>query len=215
MGSSRLPGKVLMNIGTKSLLEHILFRLKSLRHEAITVIATSTSQKDDVVLEFCRVHHVECFRGSELDVLERYYQCAKQYGLTQIVRLTGDNPFPDIEELDNLIDLHINTKADYTHSFGELPVGVGAEIFTFNALEESCMKGIKDNHREHVNEYIQEHPECFLIKVLSVSEKKKRPEVRLTVDTPYDLQRAKYIVRNSADEIVSTERAIELCLRFA
>jgi spore coat polysaccharide biosynthesis protein SpsF len=215
MGSSRLPGKILMNIGHRNLLEHILFRLKYLKHDAKVVIATSTSPKDDIVQDFCKTHHVECFRGSELNVLERYYLCSKKYGFHNIVRLTGDNPFTDIEELDNLIDLHMRTKSDYTHSFGILPIGVGAEIFTFKALEESYLKGTKDDHREHVNEYIQEHPEIFNISVLSVDKRKNRPDIRLTVDTREDLKRAREIVENGAVDFIDTERAIELCLRFA
>ncbi len=215
MGSSRLPGKILMNIGHRNLLEHILFRLTSLRHDAQTVIATSTSLGDDIVQQFCSSHQVACFRGSELNVLERYYHCAKKYGFSQIVRLTGDNPFTDIEELDNLIDLHLTSGADYTHSFGVLPVGVGAEIFTFKALEDSYFNGTRENHREHVNEYILEHPELFLIKVLSVPPRKNRPDIRLTVDTEEDIRRARFVVENSQQSSVDTVRAIELCSHFA
>ncbi len=215
MGSTRLPGKILMKIGGKSLLEHILLRLQFLRHQARLVIATTTLPKDDTVCDFCKEHAVDCFRGSEQNVLERYYQCAIKYDFTHIVRLTGDNPFTDIEELDNLIDLHLRTKADYTHSFGVLPVGAGAEIFTMNALSESHAKGTKDNHREHVNEYIQEHPDLFNIQMLTVPAGKRRPDIRLTVDTEADLQRARYIVDQSKGPFVSTEKAIILCSHFA
>ena len=125
--------------------------------------------------------------------------------------MTADNPFPDIEELDNLIDLHLRSHADYTHSFGVLPVGVGAEIFTFNALEESYKKGMKKNHREHVNEYIQENPDLFKINILSVPEEKHRPDVRLTVDTREDYLKACFIIEKSSDEYIKTEEAIRLC----
>jgi len=215
MGSSRLPGKIFMKIGDKSLLEHILSRLQSLKHDAKLIIATSTLLKDDIVCDFCRSHQTEYFRGSEQDVLERYYLCAKQFGFDHIVRLTGDNPFTDIEELDNLISFHLQAKADYTHSFGVLPIGVGAEIFTFKALEESYSNGTKENHREHVNEYIQEHPELFNIQVLDVPSFKQRPDVRLTVDTEIDLQRARYIVENTNGIPMDTKKAIELCSQFA
>lgn len=215
MGSSRLPGKVLMRIGTKRLLDHIIFRLQSLRHQAKLIIATTEQTGDDAVSDFCKVHQVDCFRGSEQDVLDRYYQCAKQYGFSDIVRLTGDNPFTDIEELDNLIDLHLRSNADYTHSFGVLPVGAGAEIFTFGALEKSYLEGKEENHREHVNEYIQEHPELFNIKVLTVPAVKNRPDLRLTVDTQEDLKRAIYIIEHSNEEYINTEKAIELCLQSA
>ena len=215
MGSSRLPGKVLKKIGGKNLLEHIFYRLAFLKHSARVVLATSANHRDDAIEAFCKEKNIECFRGSEDNVLERYYLCAKKYGFEHIVRLTGDNSFTDIEEIDNLIALHIKTGSDYTHSFGVLPVGVGAEIFTFRALEQSFKKATKDNHREHVNEYIQEHPDLFKITMLSVSKEKNRPDVRLTVDTEDDYLRACFIVKNSGSEYITTEEAIGLCLRYA
>jgi len=215
MGSSRLPGKVLREIGGKTLLEHIFYRVAFLKHPARVVLATSANRRDDAIEVLCRERNIECFRGSEDNVLERYYLCAKKYGIAHIVRLTGDNPFTDIEELDNLIDLHLKTRSDYTHSFGVLPVGVGAEIFTFRALEQSYENATKENHREHVNEYIQEHPELFKIKVLSISKEKNRPDVRLTVDTEDDYLRATFIVKNSESGYITTEEAIGLCLRYA
>jgi len=213
MGSTRLPGKVLMKVGERILLDHILYRLASLRHSARVVIATTTEPRDDAVELFCSKRGVECFRGSEENVLERYYLCAKKYGFEHIVRLTGDNPFTDIEELDNLIELHLSTGSDYTHSFGTLPVGVGAEVLTFGALEKSFKNATKDNHREHVNEYIQEHPELFKITALSVPEEKCRPDIRLTIDTEQDLLRARWIAEE--DGKITTKKAIEICSRSA
>lgn len=215
MGSSRLPGKVLKKIGNLTLLDHIFFRLTFLKHPAKVVLATSTSKKDDTLEKFCKERHVECFRGSEDNVLERYYLCASKYGFDQIVRLTGDNPFTDIKELDNLIPLHLESHADYSHSLDVLPYGVGAEIFTFAALAKSYQNGTKANHKEHVNEYIQEHPELFKIATLSVPEEKKRPDIRLTVDTEEDYFRACLIVEKSGSEYITTEKAIELCLHSA
>ena len=111
MGSSRLPGKVLKKIGGKTtLLEHIFYRLTFLKHQAKVVLVTSTNNRDDAIDAFCKEKNIECFRGGEDNVLERYYRCAKKYGFEHIVRLTGDNPFTDIEEIDNLIDLHMNAK---------------------------------------------------------------------------------------------------------
>ena len=215
MGSTRLPGKVLKKLGSKNLLEHILFRLSYLQHNATTIIATSTLERDDDIDAFCKEHNVICFRGSESDVLERYYLCAKQNSFDHVVRLTGDNPFIDIDELDNLIDLHLNTNADYSRSFSVLPKGVGSEIFTFAALEESCQYGKKDNHREHVNEYIEEYEDKFKISELTTQIKKNRPEITLTVDTLDDYKKASFIEQNSKNEYITTEEAIEICLQYA
>lgn len=215
MGSSRLPGKILKSIGSKVLLEHIIYRLDFLKHKAVLVVATSDTPKDDVVELFCKKRGVSCFRGSELNVLKRYYDCARQFGFTRIVRLTADNPFVDVGELDRLIDLHMAENADYAHSFGVLPVGVGAEIFTFAALEESFRDGHAENHKEHVNEYIQENPSLFKIVVLDVAPSKRRPDVRLTVDTEEDYRKACHIVEHARDEYVDTGEAIRLCSLFA
>lgn len=215
MGSSRLPGKILMTMGRKVLLEHILDRLTKLRHAAMIVIATSDTSADDIVESFCQAHAVACFRGSEDNVLDRYYQCAVHYGFRHIVRLTGDNPFPDMEELDNLIDLHLSARTDYANSFASLPLGVGAEIFTFAALERSWREGNAPHHLEHVNEYLLEHPEIFRTTSLKVSPDKNRPEVRLTVDTAEDYARACYIFARYATDCVSTVEAIQGAAEFA
>ena len=214
MGSTRLPGKVLKQIGDKNLLEHILFRLKRLSHKAQVVIATSDLEQDDILEDFCKENNISCFRGSEVNVLERYYLCAKENNFEYIVRLTGDNPFIDIEELDNLISLHVDSKTDYSRSFAVLPKGVGSEIFTLNALEQSYLYGKKENHLEHVNEYIEENEDKFEISKLKVSDEKNRPEISLTVDTPSDYKKACFIVENSIDEYITTKEAIDLCSQF-
>lgn len=215
MGSSRLPGKILKKIGKMSLLEHIFFRLKFLKHNVTIVLATSNLPQDDIVEIFCQENNINCFRGSENNVLERYYLCAKDYRFDHIVRMTGDNPFPDIEEIDKLIDLHLEVGSDYANSFKVLPVGVGAEIFTFDALEKSYFEGKEPHHIEHVNEYMLEHPEIFKTLILEVVQNKKRPDIRLTVDTEEDYRKACYIVEHSKSKFITTEEAIGLCLEFA
>ena len=210
MGSTRLPGKILKKIGNKTLLEHIFYRLNILKHSVSIVLATSTSSNDDQVEEFCKNNGIEFFRGSESNVLERYYLCAGKYQFDHIIRLTGDNPFPDIEELDNLIDLHINTNSDYSNSFENLPVGAGAEIFTFRALEKSYYDGKQPHHLEHVDEYMLENPKLFKTSVLSVPCIKNRNDIRLTVDTLDDYDKAVYTVQNSKDEYIQITEAIKL-----
>jgi len=214
MGSTRLPGKVMKKIGNKTLLEHIIFRMSKLKNNVRLVIATSNLDKDDEIEQFCKMNSISFFRGSELNVLERYYLCAKENDFKHIVRLTGDNPFTDIEELDNLISLHVNNKSDYSRSFASLPKGVGAEIFTFEALELSYKYGKKENHLEHVNEYIEENEDEFKISELEVNKEKNRPDISLTVDTLEDYEKACNIVENSNNEYITTKEAIELCLQY-
>jgi len=211
MGSSRLPGKVLRLIDGKPLLERILGRLGRLRHAAMVVVATSTKPLDGVIADWCAARGVTCFRGDEADVLDRYWQCACLYDFAHIVRLTADNPFTDIEELDRLLEMHLAQGYDYSHSFGQMPLGVGAEVFTRQALGKSHAQGHKPNHREHVNEYIEEQPELFRIGRLEVPAAKLAPTLRLTVDTEEDWRRADGLAASAHGREVGTEEAIRLC----
>jgi spore coat polysaccharide biosynthesis protein SpsF len=211
MGSARLPGKVMRPIAGRPLLDHVIGRLTLLCTEVTLVVATSTELRDDIIERYCRSIDVPCFRGSENDVLARYAACLRAFLFDHAIRLTADNPFTDIEELDRLIDLHLRDGNDYTHSFGVLPLGVGAEIFTRAALERSEREGHAPNHREHVNEYIQEHPELFRIGHLEVAAAKNRPDLSLTVDTEADYLRACRIAETVAGRWITTAEAIAAC----
>lgn len=214
MASSRFPGKILKNIGNKVLLGHILCKLSFLKHNAEIFVATTNTSKDDVVERFCDKNTVVCFRGSESNVLERYYFCAKKYKLKHIIRLTGDNPFVDVEEIDNLIDLYFKTKSDFSNSFKALPVGVGSEIFSFSALRKSYSEAKESHHIEHVDEYMLENPNIFKTTELTVSRDKNRHDVQLTVDTEEDYRKACYIVENALEEFISISNAIRLSEEF-
>lgn len=210
MGSTRLPGKVLKPIAGKALLDHVLGRLDDLQRQAGIVVATSLLPQDDLIAAHCS-GRVGCFRGSEQDVLDRYFRCAESHDFDHILRLTADNPFTDIVELERLIDLHLSAEYDYTHSFGMMPIGVGAEIFTMEALAASHLEGHAPNHREHVNEFIQENPQRFNIGVLDVPAGKRAPELRLTIDTPEDYERACRLAAMVAPAWMTTEGAIAAC----
>ena len=213
MGSFRLPGKVLKPVGKRTLLGHILQRLKFLRHKALIIVATTDLKQDDVIEKFCRDEETNIFRGSEKNVLQRYFQCAELYKLEHIIRLTGDNPFTDIEELDRLIDLYFDTNSDFCHSFSTLPIGTGAEIFSFNALSISMEEASKEYQFEHVDEYMLEHPEKFKTSILKVSKEKHFPDIRMTVDDNKDYQKACAIMKKTNQaETASIEEAISFCM---
>ena len=214
MGSTRLPGKVLRPINGRPLLGHVLDRAARLKHPARTVVATTIDPRDDLIVRFCEENETEVFRGSEANVLDRYYQCAKASGFDHVVRLTADNPFTDVIELDRLIELHLAQEADFSHSFSVLPIGVGAEIFRFAALEESARCSTKPHHFEHVDEYMIEHPERFKTVQLNAVAAKRFPQVRLTVDDDVDYRRACYVAEQAGEQ-ATTEQAIALCSQFA
>lgn len=215
MGSSRLPGKVLRSVADRPLLAHVIGRLSLLRHSVTVVVATSRLQQDNAIVDWCANANIAVFRGSELDVLDRYWQCVCDYDFAHVVRLTADNPFTDMEELGRLIELHVAGAYDYSHAFGQLPVGVGGEIFTREALQRSHAEGHEANHREHVNEFIQERPKSFRIAELDVPPAKQAPELRLTVDTQEDWARACKLAEQAPGRWLKTIELIDLCSRFA
>lgn len=214
MGSSRLPGKILKDFNGKTLLKHVDDRIMLLKHEATFVIATSDLSQDDAVEEFCRQNAIECFRGSESNVLKRYYDCAKAYRFHDIVRMTGDNPFPDIEELDHLITVHIQQELDFSENFSVLPIGVGMEIMSFEALEKSVQSASLEKHFEHADEYILDNLDSFSHATVQVSADKHYPDVRLTVDTTEDYKKACYIMKRAEGKYVTTQLAIELAREY-
>ena len=215
MGSTRLPGKVMRLVGHLPLLGHVIGRMALLSKPLPVIVATSTDARDDAIVEWCRQAGVSTFRGDEQDVLNRYVQCASAGGFEHVVRLTADNPFTDITELERLVQHHLAGKFDYTHSFGMMPIGVGAEIMTRDALERSHIEGHEPHHREHVNEYIQEHPELFRIGVLNVPTGKIAPNLRLTIDTEEDWRRADVIAQHANGHWLDTQEVIALCLSSA
>jgi spore coat polysaccharide biosynthesis protein SpsF len=201
MGSTRLPGKVLMNLCGKPVLLHIIERLKDVKKEYKRIIITSTAQKDNEIENFCIENNILCFRGSENDVLDRYYQAAKLFELQHIVRLTGDNPLVDGNNLQFLIDEHLKNNADYSSNKSEvnsgLPDGTGAEIFTFSALKKSWIEGKKDNHREHVDEYILENQDKFNVLFVKIRDSRLSAckDLRLTIDTKKDFEFVEGIIK--------------------
>lgn len=201
MGSSRLPGKVLMNLCGKPILLHIIERLKDLKGEYKRIIITSVEEKDNDIEDFCKENNILCFRGCEDDVLDRYYQVAKLFKLQHIVRLTGDNPLVDVNNLQLLIEEHLKNDAEYSSNKSEvnsgLPIGVGCEIFKFSALEKSWIEGKEKDHREHVDEYILENPDKFKVLVVRAVDNRLSTckDLRLTIDTTEDFEFVENVIK--------------------
>ncbi|MFC1928514.1 cytidylyltransferase domain-containing protein [Chloroflexota bacterium] len=191
MGSTRLPGKVLKKIEGKPMLWHVIERLKKVKKSDELIVATSDNTDDREIVELARSWGVRYFVGSEKDVLDRFYQAAKEFQLEQIVRATGDNPLVASEEADRLINLHLTTTADYSSNKSEvnsgLPAGIGVEILSFAALERSWIEGKREDYREHVYEYILQNRGSFKVEVLKAPQSKHAPHLNLTVDTQEDL----------------------------
>ena len=201
MGAKRLPNKVLRCIGGRPMLGHVLDRHRRMRYGGKLVVATTESARDDAVQQFCARESVDCFRGSEEDVLDRYYCAAVAYGFRHVIRGTGDNPFVDPDFGDQLVELYFAERAEYAGSKSEdvgtgLPDGIGLEMLSFAALEVAHDRGSLPRHREHINEYILDNPEAFRISVLRVQTLAGAEKLRFTVDTPADFDLAERVHRH-------------------
>lgn len=209
MGSSRLPGKVLKPLAGVPMLGCVIRRLGSARRAGPTFLATTDLAADDAVAALGAERGCAVFRGSEADVLDRYYQCAKAHGLDSIVRATGDNPFVDAEELDRLVDFYLAEGLDYAGAFAELgcplPKGIGLEIMGFKTLETAWKEGKAPHHREHVNEFILENPDRFAIAAPPCPPEKAAPDLSFTVDTPDEFARAEAFIRRHAEAFPGDE----------
>lgn len=192
-GSSRLPAKVLLPLQGLPLLCHCIRRLKEISPAVPVIVATSRMKRDNQVAELAKRENIQVYRGSEGDVLDRYYSAAGQYGARYIIRATGDNPFIDVIEGKRLLDEIQTGYWDYASMVEmaegmKMPVGLGLEAFSFEALRESWHKGSLPHHREHVNEYILENQQGFNIRFIPCSTEKNCPDLRLTVDTQQDIE---------------------------
>ena len=185
MNSSRLPGKIALKLKGKTVLEHVVARLKTFEQADDLIVATTSTSTDDITCEIAKKTGVKAFRGSEENVLERYFLCAQENGADQIVRATADDPLTSIELLRMMYASHVRKNADYTCSEG-FPVGVQEEIVSFDALQRCYELSNLPNHFEHVLEYIIENPASFYINAVMAEGALNRPDIRVTLDTEED-----------------------------
>jgi spore coat polysaccharide biosynthesis protein SpsF len=196
VGSTRLPKKILKKIKNKMILDYVFERLKYCKRANDIILATTTNRNDDILEKYARENEIKYYRGSEEDVLKRYYDVAKKYKSDVIVRITSDCPLIDPEIVDEMIKKHIENKADYTSNIIKrtFPRGMDIEIFNFDILEETYKNANEKYHREHVTPYIREHPERFKFQNIEAKEKINRPDIRITVDTKEDFELIKKIL---------------------
>jgi spore coat polysaccharide biosynthesis protein SpsF len=203
MGSSRLPGKVLMDLGGMTMLERVVRRASRARRVDLTAVVTTAEPGDDVIASMCLEQGIACFRGSELDVLDRYYQAATAYAAEVIVRVTSDCPFVDPAVIDQVILAFDRAGVDYASNTLErsYPHGLDVEVFSYKALSEAAEHAIEDHERTHVTPYIYQRPERF--KLHNVTAGADYSHYRWTVDQPEDLTlaRALYKALGNADDI--------------
>ena len=198
MGSTRLPGKVLEKVNGVPLLKIMLQRVALSKKINQVVVATSKLVNDDPIVEFCRDEDIEVFRGSEENVLSRYYECATQFGATVIVRLTADCPLIDPDVIDQVVTLFESFGVDFAANTvppesSSFPDGSDVEVFSYTALSRAYKEVENSSDKEHVTFYFWKNPaRNFKTKQLQNSENWSK--YRFTVDYPEDLEVIKQII---------------------
>jgi len=195
MSSTRLPGKVMMKIDNENtMLDCVINQLKNSKQTKNLVIATTEQKEDDVIVELVKRREIKYFRGSKKDVLDRYYQCAKKFDFSEIVRITADNPLIDYEIVDMVVEHFKSNNYDYItidrpqiSTFHQTyPWGYNVEVFTFSALENAWKNAKLASEREHVTPYFYKNNEIF--KQTSIENSEDLSRFNCTVNTKYDLE---------------------------
>jgi spore coat polysaccharide biosynthesis protein SpsF len=187
MGSERLPGKVLLPILDQPMLHWVVERVQRARLIDQVVIATTDRPQDDAIAALCRQRGWSCFRGSETDVLDRYYHASTD--ADHVVRVTSDCPLIDPAVMDYIIGafhaaVPVVDYASNTHA-RTYPRGLDVEVFSRDALVQAWRDDTNPSWREHVTPYLYRHPDQF--RLLDVTNPVDYSTYRLTVDTPQDL----------------------------
>lgn len=165
MGSTRLSGKVMMKIGEKTVLEHVIERVSQSKTIDEIIIATTISKRDDVIIEEALRLGVKVYRGSEEDVLSRYYYAAKENAIDVIIRITSDCPLIDPHIIDEIVSSYAKNDYDIVSNAGSdlsqrtFPRGLDIEVFSFVWLKKAFHDANKQYQREHVTPYIYESSE--------------------------------------------------------
>lgn len=211
MSSTRLPGKVMMEI--KDHKPVLYFVIKQLQHCKLMnkiVVATTILPEDNKIIDFCNKYKIESFRGNQNDVLDRYYKCAKQFALSTIVRITSDCPLIDPYIVDKGIKIFNSNLYDCvsTNYFRTFPDGIGVEVFSFKILETMWKNAALPSEREHVTPYLYNHSDKFHI--YSLEHSTNISHLRFTIDRINDLKLIQKIVQKIKKEPILLNNILEV-----
>ena len=205
MGSTRLPGKVLRDVGGRTMLERVINRTRRAKHLRQVVVATSVSAADEPIVDHARDLGVEVVRGDEEWVLDRFYDAAQVVEADAVVRITADCPLIEPELIDRVVEAFLGAAppADFAANIIErrYPRGLDVEVASREALGRVWREADQPHQRRHVFPYIYEHPGAF--RMVSVTDPVDRSGMRWTVDTIDDLQfiRAVYEQFDNRDDV--------------
>ena len=210
LNSSRLNKKILLKIENKNLLEHLFSQLSYSTHIDKKIIATTINKIDDEIENFAKLQNITFFRGNPLDVLDRYYRCAKFFNLETIVRISGDAPLIDPSIVDKTIEYYKKNNFDYVSNFfnRSYPIGTEIEIFSFKTLEKCWMNAKKSSEKEHVTPFIYNNPELF--KIGHIEYKKNISHLHWTVDQIEDFKFVELIFKKIKKRPILMDDILEL-----
>ena len=194
MTSTRLPGKVLMEVMGRPLLSFQIERLGFSKMIDSIIIATTTNKEDDPISELAQKEGLNFYRGSEDDVLDRYYQAAKEFKANNIMRLTADCPLIAPEVCDIIANAYFESSVDYIRTGNTFTEGLDCEVIGLRALTKAWLEAKLESEREHVTLYIRNHPELFktMVKENDIDDSR----YRITVDEEKDFIVVKTILEN-------------------
>lgn len=196
MGSTRLPGKVLASIEGQPMLWHVVNRLRRARSVDEIVVATSSAAPDDAIAKLCQSHNIALFRGSESDVLDRYFRAASHYQGETVVRITADCPLIDPLVVDRVVEEFFAHRCDYAANVIErsYPHGLDTEVFSFSALATAARDAKSSAEREHVTPYLRDSGR-FALHNVRCDVELARGYYRWTVDEASDLEFVRAVYR--------------------
>ncbi len=210
LNSSRLKRKALLKIQNLTLIEHLFSQLSYSTQIDKKIIATTTESIDNDIEKLANNIGIECFRGNSLNVLDRYYNCAKSFDIDTIVRISGDAPLIDPVIVDKTIEYYKKNNFDYVSNFFRrtFPIGTEIEIFSFKTLEKCWKTAQQSYEKEHVTPFIYEHPELFNIGFIEHSE--NLSNLHWTVDRIEDFNFVEIILQKIKERPVSMNQIINL-----
>jgi len=212
-GSVRLPGKVLRKLAGEPMLARVVSRVQCAKTLDEVIVATTTLASDDSIAELCAHRGIACFRGSENDLLDRYYRAAVDYRGDAIVRITADCPLIDSLIIDRVVHEFVDHQPHVEYASNVFPDrtyprGLDTEIIRFEPLERIWRADQNPLWREHVTSYIHRHPEAFITRC--VSNEIDYSHLRWTVDTSQDFELVRRIYNEFPDGLFSWQEALEL-----
>jgi spore coat polysaccharide biosynthesis protein SpsF len=201
MNSSRLPGKVLMDINGKTSLERMIERITKSKLLNEIIIATTQNKEDFEIIKQCKFLGLKYFAGEENDVLDRFFKASQKFNVKNIVRLTADCPMHDHEVIDSIIQIYKNNNYDYVSNVIKrtFPDGLDVEVFNFESLYKAQLNAENKIHREHVTTYMRgrlKGLESGNFKIFNVENDIDLSSFRWTLDNENDLENIRFFYKN-------------------